>query len=171
MTNEEIREIYASAPVSREVFEVIELSSSWFSKSYYLQRATTDSIDVTLEDGDVVTAEYVPMSLGQSSSNEDLNYERNIIVQMVNDTIAGEQANYDYDTHGDEMPQLTSRGYILYRNGDVSQIKQPAIKLPVRKMRRDTSGAVFNVSTKPANESATGEVATVTRVPMLKGFL
>jgi hypothetical protein len=51
------------------------------------------------------------------------------------------------------------------------QIKQPAIKLPVRKMRRDTSGAVFNVSTKPANESATGEVATVTRVPMLKGFL
>ena len=32
MTNEEIREIYASAPVSKEVFEVIELSASWFSK-------------------------------------------------------------------------------------------------------------------------------------------
>lgn len=171
MTDEEIREIYASAPVSKTVIEVVELSAPWFSKTYYLQRQMTDSIEVTLETGETVVAEYVPMSIDQSSSNADLNYERNIIIQQVNDIIASEQANYDPDVYGDQLPQFTSRGYILYRDGSISQIKQPPIRLPIRKMRRDERGALFNVTTKPANQWATGEVATTTRVPMLKGFL
>ena len=95
MTDEEIREIYASAPVSKTVIEVVELSAPWFSKTYYLQRQMTDSIEVTLETGETVVAEYVPMSIDQSSSNADLNYERNIVIQQVNDIIASEQTNYD----------------------------------------------------------------------------
>lgn len=171
MTDEEIREIYASAPVSKTVIEVVELSAPWFSKTYYLQRQMTDSIEVTLETGETVVAEYVPMSIDQSSSNADLNYERNIVIQQVNDIIVSEQTNYDPDVYGDPLPQFVSRGYILYRDGSVSQIKQPPIRLPIRKMRRDERGALFNVTTKPANQWATGEVATTTRVPMLKGFL
>ena len=171
MTDEEIREIYASAPVSKTVIEVVELSAPWFNKTYYLQRQMTESIEVTLETGELVVAEYVPMSIDQSSSNADLNYERNIVIQQVNDIIASEQSRYDSDIHGDELPMFTSRGYVLYRNGDISQIKQPPIRLPVRKMRRDDKGTLFNVTTKPANQSATGEMCTVTRVPMVKGFL
>ena len=88
MTDEEIREIYASAPVSKEVIEVFELSASWFTKTYYLQRQITDEIEVPLETGEVVIATYAPMSADQSSSNADLNYERNIVIQQVNDIIA-----------------------------------------------------------------------------------
>lgn len=171
MTDEEIREITASAPVNKETIEVIELSASWFTQKYYLQRQVTDSIDVTLETGETVTTEYAPMSLDRSSSNADLNYERNVVIQQVNDIIASEQSRYDPDIHGNELPMFISRGYILYRNGSVSQIKQAPIRLPIRKMRRDDRGALFNVTTKPANQSATGEVCTVTRVPMVKGFL
>lgn len=171
MTDEEIRQIYASAPVAKETIEVIELSASWFTKTYYLQRQMTDDVEVTLETGEVVIASYAPMSLDQSSSNADLNYERNIVIQQVNDIIATEQSRYDPDVHGDELPIFVSRGYILYRNGDISQIKQQPIRLPIRKMRRDEQGTLFNVTTKPANQSATGEVCTVTRVAMVKGFL
>jgi len=171
MTDDEIREITASAPVNKETIEVIELSASWFTQKYYLQRQVTDDIEVTLETGEVVTANYVPMSLDRSSSNADLNYERNIVIQQVNDIIASEQSRYDADIHRDELPMFVSRGYVLYRNGTVSQIKQAPIRLPIRKMRRDDKGALFNVTTKPANQSATGEVCTVTRVPMVKGFL
>ena len=167
MTDEEIRQIYASAPVSKEVIEVFELSASWFTKTYYLQRQMTDEIEVPLETGEVVIASYAPISADQSSSNADLNYERNIVIQQVNDIIASEQSRYDPDIHGDELPMFTSRGYILYRNGDISQIKQPPIRLPIRKMRRDDRGTLFNVTTKPANQWATGEVATTTRGPML----
>lgn len=171
MTDEEIREIYASAPVSKTVIEVVELSAPWFSKTYYLQRQMTDSIEVTLETGETVVAEYAPMSIDQSSSNADLNYERNVVIQQVNDIIASEQSKYDPDLYADQSPMFVSRGYILYRDGSVSQIKQPPIQLPIRKMRRDERGALFSVTTKPANQWATGEVATTTRVPMLKGFL
>jgi len=171
MTDEEIREITASAPVNKETIEVIELSASWFTQKYYLQRQVTDDIEVILETGETVTVNYAPMSLDRSSSNADLNYERNIVIQQVNDIIASEQSRYDADIHRDELPLFTSRGYVLYRNGTVSQIKQAPIRLPIRKMRRDGQGALFNVTTKPANQSATGEVCTVTRVPMVKGFL
>ena len=122
MTDEEIRQIYASAPVSKEVIEVFELSASWFTKTYYLQRQITDEIEVPLETGEVVIATYAPMSADQSSSNADLNYERNIVIQQVNDIIASEQSRYDPDIHGDELPMFTSRGYIIYRNGDICQI-------------------------------------------------
>jgi hypothetical protein len=171
MTDEEIRQITASAPVSKETIEIIELSASWFTRKYYLQRQVTDDIEVVLETGETVTANYAPMSLNQSSNNADLNYERNIIIQQVNDIIAEEQSRYDPDIHDNEFPMFISRGYVLYRNGDISQIKQQPIRLPIRKMRRDERGALFNVTTKPANQSATGEVCTVTRAPMTKGFL
>lgn len=170
LTDDEIRMIDASAPVDRTNLEIISLSASWFSKTYYLQRQVTEPIQVTLETGEVVDVDYAPMTLDQASSNADLNYERNINIQMVNDIIAAERDRYDPDINGDELPVFTSRGYVLYRNGEVSPIKMAPIKLPVRKMRRGSQGAVFNITTKPSNDYATGEVATTTRVPMLKGF-
>lgn len=171
MTDDEIRAIYASAPVSRTTLEVIALSASWFSKTYYLQRQFTEDIKVTLETGQVVTVEYAPMSIDQSSSNADLTYERNLMIQMVNDIIATETDNYNPEIHGNELPQFTSRGYIYYRNGDISAIKGAPVVLPIRKMRRDSLGTLLNVTTKPSNESPTGEMTTITRVPMLRGFI
>lgn len=170
MTDEEIRSIYASAPVEKEILEVISIHASWFSKTYYLQRQVTDDITITLETGETVVANYVPMSIDQASSNDDLTYERNIVFEMVNDIIANENDSYDPEIHGKELPVFTSRGYILYRNGDISQIKGAPITLPLRRMRRDTVGTIANVSTKPGNEAATGEIATITRVPFYRGF-
>lgn len=66
----------------------------------------TDDIEVTLETGQTVVATYANTSLDQSSSNADLNYERNIVIQQVNDIIASEQSRYDPDIHGDELPCL-----------------------------------------------------------------
>lgn len=170
MNEEELKIIYASAPVEETPLEIISFSASWFSKTYYLQRQFTEEIQVELETGEIVDVDYAPMSIDQASSNADLNYERNIVVQMVNDIIALEQDNYDPEINGDEQPLFQSRGYIAYRNGDISPIKTTVISLPVRKMKRDSVGTIVNTSTTPSNSSSTGEVVTVTRAPMLKGF-
>ena len=111
------------------------------------------------------------MNIDQSSSNADLSYERNIQIQMVNDIISSENDNYDPDIHGDEMPLFQSRVYIAYRDGTISSIMSGPISLPVRKISTNNQGVSINVTTKPSNESATGEIATTTRVPMLKGFV
>ncbi|MCP4984691.1 MAG: hypothetical protein GY928_01120 [Colwellia sp.] len=171
MTPDEIKAIYASAPVGQTMLEVVSFSASWFSETYYLQRQFTEDIQVVLEDDSVVDVLYAPMSIEQASSNADLNYERNIVIQMVNDIIASENDNYDPDIYGSEMPLFRSRGYIAYRDGTISSIQFGPITLPVRNMKTNNQGSIINVSTKPGNDSATGELATVTRVPMLRGYI
>ena len=170
MTPDEIKEIYASAPVDKAQLEVISFSAPWFSKTYYLQRQYTEDIQVTIETGEIVDVLYAPMSIDQASSNADLNYERNINMQMVNDLIASESDRYNAVINEGETPIFQSRGFIAYRDGTISGIKYGPISLPVKTIKTNNQGAVINVTTKPSNDYATGEVATVTRVPMLRGF-
>jgi hypothetical protein len=170
MNPDEIKKIFASAPVDRTTLEIFSFTASWFSKVYYLQNQITDDIDVTLETAAVVTAAYAPMAVEQTSSNADLSYERNITIQMVNDIIASENDNYDPATHGSEQPVFQSRGYLIYRDGTVSDIKMGPITLSIPSMTTTNEGTVLKVTTKPVNDSPTGEVATITRVPMLRGF-
>lgn len=173
MTTDELKEIYANAPVSSTDFEVITLKAPWFTQDYYLQNVTTDDIDIVLETAQTVTAIYAPMSIGQSSSNSDLNNERVIVLQEVNDIIASESQRFNPDVHNPNDAKIESRGYIFYRNGDVSSIQTSVTSVTIREITRESTNGSSNIraSSKPANESATGERCTVTRVPMLRGFL
>lgn len=173
MNSQELKAIYASAPVSSTPFEVVSISAPWFSKTYHLQNVFTEDIQVKLETGVFVDVLYAPMSLSQSSSNADLNYERSFVIQFVNDMIANEQSKFNPDIHDPYGQIVQSRGYIYYRNGTISDIQTGVITTRVKEIMRDskTGGATVKVSTKPANETATGEVATIRRVPMLKGFI
>lgn len=168
ITDSELREIYANAPVVKDTFEVITIRASWFSKAYHLQHNFTEGIEVTLETTEVVVAEYAPMEVGQASSNADMVYERNIVIQQVNDVIAGEIALRNPES--DEMPVVESRGYVMYRDGTVSQLKTPVIRTEVGKASRNNVGTSITSSTKPVNAQATGVTATTTIAPMMKGF-
>ena len=168
ITDAELRELYANAPVEKSQLEVISVQADWFSKTYYLQNVDVDGIDVPLETGETVTADYAPMAIGQASSNDDLNYERTITIQLVNDIIANEVVNFNPLT--DSPPSLYSRGYILYRDGSVSGLKTGVVKLEILDLDRDEKGASINASTTRVDDLSTGEVATTTRVPMLKAF-
>jgi len=173
LNSEELKAIYASAPVESTQFEVVSIHAPWFSQVYYLQNIMTETIQVTLETDEVVDVIYAPMGLGQASSNADLNYERNIVIQLVNDIIASEEENFNPEIHDPLDQYIQSRGYIYYRTGEISSIQTSVITMPIRDITRDsdTGSSNIRVSSKPSNESATGEVATVTRVPMLKGFI
>jgi hypothetical protein len=171
MTPDDIKKIYANAPVAEETLEVISFNASWFSQKYYLQHQLGEDIDVTLETAAVVSASYVPMNISQASDNADLSHERNVTIEMVNDIIASENDNYDPEVHGDEMPEFQSRGYIIYRDGTVSGIKYGPVTLPIRSMVSTNQGSAFTVTAKPTNEYPTGEIATISRVPMLRGFI
>lgn len=172
MNTEDLKKIYASAPTASTEFEVASLYAPWFSKVYYLQNMYTETISVRLETGVYVNAEYAPMSLSKASSNADLNYERDIVVGQVNDILAAEQANFNPDVHNPDSQYVQSRIYIRYSDGSISAIQGSPVTTYVRDITRDskTYASTIRISSKPANETATGEVATVSRVPMLKGF-
>lgn len=169
ITDDELKEIYSNAPITKDTFEVITLTADWFSQDYHLQNTFTEGVDVILEDDTEVFAEYAPMEIGQASSNASLEYSRTIIIQQVNDIIAAEIANRDPES--DSKVYVQSRGYVMYRDGSISQLKTPVITTEVNKTTRNEVGTSISTSTKPVNNTSTGEIATVTRVPMLKGFL
>jgi len=167
-SDQDLREIFAVAPVESGYIEVITLKADWMSKSFYLQNKVTDGVDVVLETGETVTAEYAPMSLGQSSSNDDLNNERTIIFQQVNDLIATEVDKFDPDN--DDMPYIQSRVYIYYRDGTVSSLKSPVVTLPVTEVSFNLGAASLTASTSPVNDTATGILYSNKRFPMQKGI-
>lgn len=173
MTSDEMKEIFANAPVSKTDFEAVTISAPWFSQDYHLQNIDTDPVDVVFENSQTVTLNYAPMSIGQSSSNADLNNERTIVLQEVNDIIASEQDNFDPDVHDPQDAKITVRGYIYYRNGEVSSLQTSPVSVTIRDFTSDSENGATSIraATKPSNESATGERATIQRVPMLRGFL
>ena len=170
-TDDELEYIFANAPVEKDWFEVFEISCEWFSKTYYIQSVLPD-VDVTLEDGTtVVTAEYVPMTATTASSNDDMSYERGISLQYVNDAIAAEIDLRDPLLHKGVYPKITSRCYVMYRDGSVSLIKGKPISTHILEVTRDEQAATFNTSLTPTDRQSTGEMTTTTRVPMLEPYL
>lgn len=167
-TDDELREIYVNAPVEKDVFEVISLTAPFFTKTYHLQHTFTDGIEVVLETDQTVLAEYAPMDIGQASSEGNMNWTRTIVIEQVNDIIAAELANRDPEL--DQKITVEFRGYVMYRDGSVSSLKTPVIRNQVIEVDRDEVGSSISTSAKPISKTQTGETATTTRVPMLKGF-
>lgn len=174
LTDDDLKEIFTSAPVSMTDFEVIEVNAPWFTDgAYFIQNVDVNGVNVTLESGIEVLAIYAPASITQASSNSDLNYERKITLQDVNDIIANEIDNYKPEDwrKGAGMLVVKSRSYIMYRDGSVSKIKSGPIIMKSDSIDFSEEGAAFSPSTKTVNENATGERFTTTRFKGLKGFI
>lgn len=169
-SDEDLREIFATAPVDESYIEIVAFKADWFSQDYYLQNKVVDEdgIEVVLETGETVTAMYAPMSLGQSSDNDDLNDERTISIQQVNDVIASELSNFDPEV--DDLPYLESRIYIIYRDQTLSTLKSPVVRLPVTEISTNAKGVTLTASSKPVNDVATGIIASNKLFPMQKGI-
>lgn len=171
ITDDELKYIYANAPVEKERFEVVVISCEWFTETFYLQYAFGEDIEVTLDDGSVVTAQYAPMASELSESTDDVSFERKLTIMQANDLIANQIALRDPVLHKGIYPTLASYLYVMYRDGTVSALKSTPVKTLVLSVSRTTEGAVLSTSTSPVNQASTGEVATVSRVPMLEPYV
>lgn len=170
ITDEELEFIFANAPVEKSRFEVIELGCDWFSQTYYLQYQYSEDIELLLENNEPIVAQYAPMKVTEATSNEDMTYDRSITVNEVNDIIANELARYNPVTHKGVFPYMKSRLYVAYRDGTFSLVKFGPVKTIITDVQRTTEGALISTSLTPVNRKTTGEVATVTRVPMLAAY-
>lgn len=169
ITDDELKKILASAPDDKTWVELIELSAPWFSKTYYCQgQVEEDLMQFKLETGQIVTAEFVPMTLSQSDSNMDLNNERTVSIHFVNDIIGSEMDRWDPSK--DEFPTIKSRLYIRYEDNTTSDLKSAVTKLRVKDLTTVGTGARISASTKLVNTTSTGLTYNNSTFPMLKGY-
>lgn len=171
MTDEELIDIYANAPIEKDRFEILKLEALWFSETYFLQNVYSEDIE-TLVDGVTQTIRYAPFRTGGESSSEELEYQVNTVLQNINDLIAKESENFNPDLRGDDrLPKITVYEFISYRDGTFKQSTNPSVTVRLNDMNRDEEGTNLLASTTPTNSQTTGEVVTVNRNPMLKAFL
>jgi len=170
------------APSNLVQFSCLEITHSDFSTSsgaeddprpsgqsaYRLVRNAHEGISVTHE-GPAGPFEYryVPFSFKPLSAQDDLVQALQVTLGDVGDVIAKEIGVIAEANGLDERPQLIFR---TYREDDLTEPMQGPVTLEIRNVTTEKDGATFEAHAPELNASRTGQLYTLTRFPMLRGF-
>ena len=149
--------------------ELIEISHTDFSSSYYYVRNHTDGVTVTLEG--VLGSRaftYCPMQITEISAQGDLDFALRIQLGDLGEDLAAELDAVVTADGMSEEPQLI---YRTYQSDDLTAPMVGPITLNVKKMAFNEDGVEFEAIADRANSQRTGEVYSANRFPMLRPFL
>lgn len=149
-------------------FETIELTHPSFSKIYRLVRNKTDGLTATLETAASVLFDYCPMRIGRESLQDDLDYS--IAIELGD---LGEIVPIELDAVADDDDFSTKPviKYRLFRSDDLTAPMFGPTSLEVTEFSFTKTGCKFNAHAPLLNLARTGEVYSLVRFPMLRGFL
>lgn len=148
--------------------DVIKLEHPSFSQTFRFVR--NSSLPITTDEG---TYTYLPMRLKQKGIKDDLDFGLEITLGDLGDKLANEVYNLEADSNADPdtgyaiKPILT---YYQYRSDVLSTPLLGPIPLEMRNFTYSKQGSTFVVSAPQLNIGRTGEVYSLDRFPMLRGF-
>lgn len=167
----ELRKLIASGVRGKGQVEVVEFSHSSFDAPMFFTGQMKDEFQVTLETGETVTTRYAPMTVQKESSGALLLGDRGITIQGVNDLVAAQEELIPLDST--EKPVVKIRSFVARNDGSISGVAAGPFKLyaTVVDYNESNQSCKVTASTVPTNISETGEISTISRVPMLAGFV
>lgn len=149
--------------------ETLEISHPSFSKVYRIVRNAMNGITAKLEDGvTMATFEYYPLQLKQTGSSDDLDQKLQIDLGDLGETIPTEIDNCFAAATMLTKPTVL---YRVYRSDDLTQPLDGPFRYELTTLGQKIEGASFAAEAPRLNNSRTGDVYTLTRFPMLTGFL
>lgn len=148
--------------------ECLEISHSAFSKTYYVVRNATAGVTVTHEDSTVHTYEYYPLAVRGIGDRENLDFGLDITLGDLGELIPME---LDRVREADKFSERPIVKYRTYRSDLLSSPLYGPVKLEIQEIPRNREGASFTAKAPSLNISQTGEIYTIDRYPMLRGFL
>jgi len=149
-------------------FETIEISHPDFSKIYRVVRNKTDGLTATLETTAVVTFDYYPLQISKSSTEDDLDYAIEIEIGDLGEVLPTE---LDLVQAGNGFATKPTLLYRTYRSDDLSVPMFGPVSLEITEITFNKTGAKFEAKAPSLNINRTGEVYSIDRFPMLRGFL
>lgn len=161
-------EFFLNSKSSIVLLECIELIHPNFSQTHRVVRNATHGVTVTHEDE--VEAEYVyyPLRIQPSKSEGDLDYSLEIEFGDLGGRL---QAELDGIREADGFqikPTCIMRGY---RSDNLQSPIQGPLVLEVNEISFNYEGAQFEANAPFKNIGSTGEIYSLNRFPMLRGFL
>lgn len=155
----------ASNPEGQIDFETVEIKHSLFSKRYLLVVGTTD-LTATLETGEVVTFEGIPMEVTDAGNNNDMDQQASFTLPDVGNILDDEMSRLPLSD--EESPAFTFRAFI---STDLSYPARGPVTYDLQSLSQSKGIFTADVGVPRLNERQTGILMTPQDIPLLRGIL
>lgn len=161
-------EFFLNSSANVVQLELIELSHSQFSKVYRIVRNACQGITVTLETAEVATFDYYPLRIEAGQTKDDLDQTFTITLGDTGEVLPVELDNVAAASAFEEKPRLV---YRTYRSDVLTEPLFGPIELEIESLVFNRDGVSFAAKAPSLNVNKTGEIYSLERFPMLRGFL
>lgn len=169
MSEQSVIEAYkrklASNPDGQMDFDTVEISDPYFSKRYLLVVGTSD-LTATLETGETVTFEGIPMEVGEGGNNNDTDQQASFTLPDVGNLLDDETARLPLDYEG--APVFIFRSFV---STDLSYPARGPVTYDLQTLTQSKGVFTAGVGVPRLNERQTGLLMTPEEIPLLRGVL
>ena len=148
--------------------ELLEISHPNFTQTYRKVRNAFSGVDVTLETLEEAHFDYVPMEIKPTETRDNLDYGFSINFGDLGEILPTEMDSIALAGGFDVLPTVV---YRVYRSDDLTAPMFGPVSLEVQDFTFKAEGAAFLARVPSLNTNRTGEIYSLSRFPMLRGFL
>lgn len=161
-------EFFLNSKSSVVQLELLEISHPNFTKVYRIVRNAVKGITVKLETGDTASFDYYPMRIENNGTKDDLDQSFTITLGDLGEVLPKELDSVASAQGYNVKPVVT---YRTYRSDDLTRPLFGPVLLEVESFAFNREGSTFTAKAPSLNVNKTGELYTLERFPMLRGFL
>lgn len=161
-------EFFLNSKSSVVQLELLEISHPNFTKVYRIVRNAVKGITVKLETGDSASFDYYPMRIENNGAKDDLDQSFTITLGDLGEVLPKELDSVASAQGYNVKPVVT---YRTYRSDDLTRPLFGPVLLEVESFAFNREGSTFTAKAPSLNINKTGELYTLERFPMLRGFL
>lgn len=161
-------EFFLNSKSSVVQLELLEISHPNFTKVYRIVRNAVKGITVKLETGDTASFDYYPMRIENNGTKDDLDQSFTITLGDLGEVLPKELDSVASAQGYNVKPVVT---YRTYRSDDLTRPLFGPVLLEVESFAFNREGSTFTAKAPSLNVNKTGELYTLERFPMLRGFV
>jgi hypothetical protein len=160
---------YLNSPSSVVKLETIEIAHPSFTATKWIVRNAVNGITATLEDGTTsIDFVYYPLKIDTAGVRDDLDQKITVQLGDLGDLLAAE---LDRITNANTFGTKPVLRYRTYRSDDLAHVLFGPVQLEIVSLAATFEGYAFDAQAPSLNANRTGEVYSMDRFPMLRGFL
>lgn len=161
-------EFFLSSKSSVVQLDTLEISHPNFTQVYRVVRNAVDGVTVTLETTDVVEFTYYPLRISGVGVKENLDFGIKVNLGDLGEVLPVELDEVSGNNGYGTKPSVI---YRTYRSDDLAAPLYGPVVLQVTSFSFNRQGSTFEAKAPSLNVNKTGELYSLDRFPMLRGFL
>jgi hypothetical protein len=161
-------EFFLNSKSSIVELELLEISHSKFTQTYYIVRNHVAGVTVTHEDSTSHAYTYYPLRCSLTGPRDDLDHILRVEFGDLGEIIPAEIDSIRTNDGFNEFPVVKFR---TYRSDVLTSVLYGPLLLEVRTFTFTKNGSQFEAKAPTLNVNKTGETYKIARFPMLRGVL